>query len=75
MARWPHVQDWALRPLHLQLAANNAAQPFVTFLTVSGRLRLDYDYLLARKFSSLWRGVIGTGLSRWRSRFSGGFRA
>jgi len=34
----------------------------VTFLMVSGRLRPDYDYLLARKFSSLWREVIGTGL-------------
>lgn len=31
VARWPHVQDWALRPLHLQLAAYNATKPFVTF--------------------------------------------
>src|SRR2546422_11625377 len=62
LARWPHVQDWALRPLHLQLTANNATKPFVTFLMVSDRLRPDCDYMLARKFSSLWREVIGTGL-------------
>jgi integrase len=69
VVRWPHVQDWALRPLHLQLAANNATKPFVTFLMVSGRLRPDYDYLLARKFSSLWREVIGTGLEADLARF------
>lgn len=69
VARWPQVQDWALRPLHLQLASSNQTRPFVTFLMISGRLRPDYDYLLARKFSSFWREVIGSPIEDDLARF------
>jgi integrase len=54
LRRWPHVQDWADIALHRQLAANSSTRPFVTFLMVTGRLQPGYDYLLARKLSSLW---------------------
>ncbi|MFG2045794.1 tyrosine-type recombinase/integrase, partial [Dactylosporangium sp. NPDC048998] len=41
------------------LAANGATRPLITFLILHGGLRPGYDYLLERKFSSIWREVEG----------------
>lgn len=60
LRRWPAVQAWAEEPLHVQLAANTATHPFITFLLVTGRLHPDWEYLVHRKFSSLWRDLPGT---------------
>lgn len=62
LRRWPHVQDWADIALHRQLAANSSTRPFVTFLMVTGRLQPGYDYLLARKLSSLWHELTASPL-------------
>ena len=62
LRRWPHVQDWADIALHRQLAANSSTRPFVTFLMVTGRLQPGYDYLLARKLSSLWHDLTASPL-------------
>ncbi|MBK8755703.1 MAG: hypothetical protein IPM08_00795 [Actinomycetales bacterium] len=53
LRRWPAVQAWAQEPLRVQLAANTATHPFITFLLVTGRLHPGWDYLVHRKFSSL----------------------
>jgi|LSQX01.1.fsa_nt_gb integrase len=58
--RWPLVQDWAVEPLDVQLSASTATRPFITFLLVTGRLRPSWEYLVHRKFSSLWRALPGT---------------
>jgi integrase len=60
LRRWPHVQDWAAEPLRVQLSASTATRPFLTFLLVTGRLRPSWEYLVHRKFSSLWRDLPGT---------------
>jgi len=62
LRRWPHVQDWANIALHRQVAANSSTRPFVTFLMVTGRLQPGYDYLLARKLSSLWHELTASPL-------------
>jgi integrase len=62
MRRWPDVQDWAGLPLQRRLAADHNTRPFVTFLMVSRRLRPGWDYLVARKLSSLWRDLDGSAL-------------
>jgi hypothetical protein len=38
-----------------RLSACSAARPLITFLLLHGHLRPGYDYLLERKFSTLWR--------------------
>ena len=60
LRRWPRVQDWAGEPLPVQLSANSSTRPFVTFLLVTGRLHPGWDYLVHRKFSSIWRDLPGT---------------
>src|SRR5947207_14746062 len=60
--RWPDVQDWAGLPLRRRLAADHSTRPFITFLMVSRRLRPGWDYLVARKLSSLWRDLDGSAL-------------
>jgi hypothetical protein len=67
--RWPQVQDWADLPLRRQLAADHNTRPFVTFLMVSRRLRPGWDYLLARKLSSIWRDLDGSALQPDLDRF------
>ncbi len=69
LRHWPQVQAWAEVPLDRQLAANSATRPFVTFLMVSRRLRPGYDYLLARKLSSIWRDLTGSVLQPDLDRF------
>lgn len=68
LRRWPQVQTWAALPLRRRLSAGSATRPFVTFLMVTGWLRPGYDYLVARKLSSLWR-VAGTRLDGELARF------
>lgn len=67
--RWPYVQDWAGLPLRHRLAADHNTRPFVTFLMVSRRLRPGWDYLVARKLSSLWRDLDGSALQPDLDRF------
>jgi hypothetical protein len=57
---WPHVNDWEDEPLAVQLSANSSTRPFITFLLVTGRLHPGWEYLVHRKFSSIWRDVPGT---------------
>ena len=58
--RWPDPQTWADEPLEIQLQANSGTRPFITFLLVTGRLHPSWQYLVHRKFSSIWRDVAGT---------------
>lgn len=60
MRRWPHPQDWAGEALDVQLCANSSTRPFITFLLVTGRLHPGWDYMVNRKFSSIWRDVPNT---------------
>jgi integrase len=68
-ARWPDPASWAAEPLGTRLAANGATRPLITFLMLHGHLRPGYDYLLERKFSSLWRELgaspAGADLARF----------
>ena len=57
---WPHLRDWEDEPLAVQLSANSSTRPFITFLLVTGRLHPGWEYLVHRKFSSIWRDVPGT---------------
>jgi integrase len=53
------------------LAANGSTRPLITFLILHCRLRPGYDYLLERKFSSIWREAdgsqVGNGLALFLS--------
>jgi integrase len=69
LARFPHVQDWANRPLEECLSASPSLRPFLTFLILTRRLQPSYDYLLGRKFSSIWRDLGGTPLEDDLTRF------
>ena len=60
LRRWPHVRDWEHEVLAVQLSANSGTRPFITFLLVTGRLHPGWEYLVHRKFSSIWRDVPGT---------------
>jgi len=60
LRRWPIVRDWEHEPLKVQLSANSGTRPFITFLLVTGRLHPGWEYLVHRKFSSIWRDVPGT---------------
>ena len=58
--RWPDVTAWAREPINLQLEATAATRAFLNFLLVTGRVHPSWDYLVHRKFSSLWRDLPGT---------------
>ena len=60
LRRWPVVRDWEHEPLKVQLSANSGTRPFIMFLLVTGRLHPGWEYLVHRKFSSIWRDVPGT---------------
>ena len=60
LRRWPVVRAWEHEPLAVQLSANSGTRPFITFLLVTGRLHPSWEYLVHRKFSSIWRDVPGT---------------
>jgi integrase len=58
-ARWPDPASWATEPLPIRLGANGSTRPLITFLILHRGLRPGYDYLLERKFSSIWRETDG----------------
>jgi len=62
LARWPRPRAWATLPLSDRLAAGSQTVPFLMFLMVSRRLAPGYDYLVARKLSSIWREVPGSAI-------------
>jgi integrase len=70
LARWPSPQDWADRPLTARLATDDQTRPFVAFLMVTGMLRPGYDYLAARKLSSIWRDIPPSPLAADVDRFT-----
>ena len=43
LRRWPDVREWTVEPLDVQLRADGATRPFITFLLVTGRLHPDWD--------------------------------
>ncbi len=55
--RWPDPQLWAEQSLPVRLAANSATRPILMFLMLHHGLRPGYDYLLERKFASIWREI------------------
>lgn len=65
--RWPDPAVWAKEALPVRLAANGSTRPLITFLILHGGLRPGYDYLLERKFSTIWREaegcLVGDGLA------------
>ena len=68
-ARWPDPAVWAAEPLDVRLSANNATRPLITFLMLHGHLQPGYDYLLERKFSSLWRELAASPAGQDLTRF------
>jgi integrase len=68
-ARWPDPAAWAAGPLDVRLSANSATRPLITFLMLHGHLRPGYDYLLERKFSSLWRELAACPAGQDLARF------
>jgi hypothetical protein len=54
------VRDCEHEPLAVQLEVSATSASFLTFLLVTGRLHPGWEYLVHRKFSSLWRDVPGT---------------
>jgi integrase len=70
-SRWPDPAIWAAEPLDVRLSASPSARPLITFLLLHGHLRPGYDYLLERKFSSLWRELDGSPFAADLARFLG----
>ena len=60
LRRWPAVRDWEREPLQVQLEVSRTSASFLTFLLVTGRLHPGWEYLVHRKFSSIWRDAPGT---------------
>lgn len=70
LARWSQPQEWAGLPLPARLATDDQTRPFVAFLMVTGVLRPGYDYLVARKLSSIWRDIPASPLAEDVHRFT-----
>ena len=68
-ARWPDPAAWAAEPLDVRLSANSATRPLITFLMLHRHLQPGYDYLLERKFSSLWRELAAAPVGQELTRF------
>jgi integrase len=68
-ARWPDPAAWTAEPLDARLSANGATRPLITFLMLHGYLQPGYDYLLERKFSSLWRELAACPAGEDLARF------
>jgi integrase len=60
LQRWSDPRDFEHEPLRVQLDVSRASASFLTFLLVTGRLHPGWEYLVHRKFSSIWRDVPGT---------------
>lgn len=69
-AAWPDPQTWAELPLAQRVAADDHTRPLILWLMVHGHLRPGYDYLVARKLSSLWREVSDSPLEADLARFA-----
>src|SRR5947209_6436426 len=67
--RWPEPALWAAEPLEVRLAARTRTRMLVTFLMLHGHLRPGYDYLIARRFISLWREIVASPLRDDMQRF------
>ena len=71
LVRWPEPSGWADRPLRERLRGDGHARPFVLFLMLHRHLRPGYDFLVRRKFPSIWREAarspIGPELGRFLS--------
>src|SRR5665811_601583 len=67
--RWPDPQAWAAEPLEVRLSAASATRSIITFLMLHHQLAPGYDYLLDRKFSSIWREIKGSPLAGDMERF------
>jgi hypothetical protein len=69
--RWPDPAVWAKEALPVRLSANGSTRPLITFLILHGGLQPGYDYLLERKFSTIWReaegSLVGDGLALFLS--------
>jgi integrase len=68
-SRWPDPAAWASEALETRLTAGPATRTLITFLLLHGHLRPGYDYLLERKFSTLWRDLDGSPLGGDLARF------
>src|SRR5690625_4738143 len=69
LRRWPDPQAWAGQRLEARLSANSGTRPFITYLMVHQGLRPGYDYLLERKFASIWREINDSWLQPEIDRF------
>src|SRR5665811_1176691 len=58
LRRWPALRSWEHETLAVQLSANASTRPFITFLLVTGRIHPGWEYLVHRKFSSIWRDAV-----------------
>lgn len=69
LVRWPDPSAWADEPLARRLRGEGHAKPFVMFSMLHGYLRPGYDFLLRRKFTSIWwetpRSPMSTDLDRF----------
>jgi integrase len=70
LRRWPDPQDFAAEPIEVRLGVPKPMFGFMAFLLVGGWLRPGYDYLLARRFTFLWREFEGTKLGADVERFA-----
>jgi integrase len=70
LARWPDPQAFAAEPLEIRLAIPKPMQGFIAFLLAGGHLRPGYDYLIARRFTYLWREIDRTDLAADVERFA-----
>jgi integrase len=70
LARWPDPQAFAAEPLATRLELPKPMQAFVAFSMIGGWLRPGYDYLIARRFTYLWREMNGTDLAADVERFA-----
>lgn len=66
---WPRPTLWAAEPLEVRLAARTRTRMLLTFLMLHGHLRPGYDYLIARRFISLWRELAASPLHDDMQRF------
>lgn len=68
-AAWPEPAQWAAEPLAVRLATDRHTRPLLSFLMLHGHLRPGYDYLVCRKFPSLWREISHSPLRGELERF------
>lgn len=69
--RWPNPWAWAAEPAEVRLSANSSTRPIITWLMLHQGLAPGYDYLLERKFSSIWREIKGSPLDGDLQKFMG----